>query len=79
MTNKVLAKEGAISCGINLDFECAWIGPPDNDGFTPFGPDANKDNIFQNMPQVNLHGWGSDLKNVRKYFERSYQRGDSFA
>ncbi len=56
MTDKVLAKEGTISCGINLDFECAWIGPPDNDGFTPFGPDANKDNIFQNMPQVNLHG-----------------------
>ena len=61
MTDKVLAKEGAISCGINLDFECAWIGPSDNDGFTPFGPDANKDNIFQNMPQVNLHGMDEGL------------------
>jgi hypothetical protein len=61
MTDKVLAKEGAISCGINLDFECAWTGPPDNDGFTPFGPDANKDNIFQNMPQVNLHGMDEGL------------------
>ncbi len=49
MPNKVLAKEGAISCGINLDFECAWIGPPDHDRFTPFGPDAMKDNIFQNF------------------------------
>ena len=61
MTDKVLAKEGAISCGINLDFECAWIGPPDNDGFTPFGPDAIKDNIFQNLPQVNLHGMDEGL------------------
>ena len=61
MPNKVLAKEGAITCGINLDFECAWIGPPDDDGFTPFGPDAMKDNIFQNLPQVNLHGMDEGL------------------
>ena len=51
MTKK-LAKAGAQSLGINMDFECAWIGPPDQDGFTPFGPDPKKDNIFQNMPQV---------------------------
>jgi hypothetical protein len=51
MTKK-LAKAGAQSCGINMDVECAWIGPPDQDGFTPFGPDPKKDNIFQNMPQV---------------------------
>ncbi len=52
MTKK-LAVKGALECGINMDDECAWIGPPDNDGFTPFGPDAKKDNIFQNLPQVN--------------------------
>ena len=51
MTKK-LAKAGAQSLGINMDFECAWIDPPDQDGFTPFGPDPKKDNIFQNMPQV---------------------------
>ena len=51
MTKK-LAKVGAQSCGINMDVECAWIGPPDQDGFTPFGPDPKKDNVFQNMPQV---------------------------
>ncbi len=51
MTKK-LAKAGAQSLGINTDFECAWIGPPDPDKFTPFGPDPKKDNIFQNMPQV---------------------------
>ena len=60
MTKK-LAQKGALLCGINMDIECAWIGPPDNDGFTPFGPDAKKDNIFQNMPQVNLHGMDEGL------------------
>jgi hypothetical protein len=60
MTGK-LAKQGAISYGISLDFECAWIGLPDNDGFTPFGPDAKKDNIYQNLPQVNLHGMDEGL------------------
>ncbi len=61
MTTK-LAKEGAISFGItNMEYECAWIGPPDNDGFTPFRPDEKKDNIFQNLPQVNLHGMDEGL------------------
>ncbi len=60
MTKK-LAKSGAISHGINMDVESAWIGPPDNDGFTPFGPDLDKDNIFQNLPQVNLHGMDEGL------------------
>ena len=50
--SKKLATAGALSCGINMDVECAWIGPPDQDGFTPFGPDPKKDNIYQNMPQV---------------------------
>ena len=44
-----------------MDYECAWIGPPDNEGFTPFGPDVQKDNIFQNLPQVNLHGMDEGL------------------
>ena len=60
MTKK-LAKEGAQSYGINMHVECAWIGPPDLDGFTPFGPDANKDNIYQILPQVNLHGMDEGL------------------
>jgi hypothetical protein len=38
-----------------------YIGPPDNDGFTPFGPDSKKDNIHQNLPQVNLHGMDEGL------------------
>jgi hypothetical protein len=60
MTKK-LARKGAQLCGINMDVECAWVGPPDQDGFTPFGPDPIKDNIFQNLPQVNLHGMGEGL------------------
>ncbi len=67
MTKK-LAKEGAQSYGINMDVEFAWIGPPDNDGFTPFGPDANKDNIYQNLPQVNLHGMDEGLTLKKCHF-----------
>ena len=59
--SKKLAQRGAISFGINMDVDCAWIGPPDNEGFTPFGPDVEKDNIFQNLPQVNLHGMDEGL------------------
>ncbi len=44
-----------------MEYECAWVGPPDSDGFTPFGPDEEKDNIFQNLPQVNLHGLDEGL------------------
>jgi hypothetical protein len=58
---KKLAKEQAQAYGINMEVECAWIGPPDQDGFTPFGPDPRKDNIYQNMPQVNLHGMDEGL------------------
>ena len=61
-----------------MDYECAWIGPPDNEGFTPFGPDVQKDNIFLNLPQVNLHGMDeglADLKNVRCHFQSNYRRG----
>ena len=58
---KTVAKQQAQSYGINMDVECAWVGPPDQDGFTPFGPDPRKDNIYQNMPQVNLHGMDEGL------------------
>ena len=59
--NKKVAGKRAKKFGINMDVECAWIGPLDLDGFTPFGPDANKDNIYQNLPQVNLHGMDEGL------------------
>ena len=59
--SKKEAVKRALKFGINMDVECAWIGPPDNDGFTPFGPDPKQDNIFQNLPQVNLHGMDEGL------------------
>ena len=50
-----IAVDKAEKIGVYMALESAWIGPPDQDGFTPFGPDSTKDNIFQNMPQVCLH------------------------
>ncbi len=50
-----VAVDKAEKLGVYMALESAWIGPPDQDGFTPFGPDSEKDNIFQNMPQVCLH------------------------
>ena len=44
-----------------LTNECPWIGPPDADGFTPFGPDSRLDNIYQSLPQVTLHGMDEGL------------------
>jgi hypothetical protein len=33
----------------------------DDEGFTPFGIDRKKDNVYQNMPQVTLHGMDEGL------------------
>ncbi len=33
----------------------------DAEGFTPFGIDRTKDNVYQNMPQVTLHGMDEGL------------------
>ena len=50
--NSTKAKKAATSIGVNMDFECGWLGEKDQDGFTPFGPDSRKDNIYQCLPQV---------------------------
>jgi hypothetical protein len=55
------AQKLAKRLGITMEEECAWIGPPDKDGFTPFGPDPARDNIFQSLPQVTLHGMDEGL------------------
>ena len=57
-----------------MDVECAWVGPPDQDGFTPFGPDPK---YAKSEPA--WYGRGFDVKNDRKYFERHYQGGNRFA
>ena len=58
---RVAAAKLARSLGITMTNECAWIGPPDKDGFTPFGPDSRLDNIYQGLPQVSLHGMDEGL------------------
>lgn len=58
---RVAAAKLARSLGITMTNECAWIGPPDKDGFTPFGPDSRLDNIYQSLPQVSLHGMDEGL------------------
>ncbi len=60
-TSRVAAAKLATSLGISLTNECPWIGPPDADGFTPFGPDSRLDNIYQSLPQVTLHGMDEGL------------------
>jgi len=38
-----------------------WYYLFNHDGFTPFGPDPDKDNVYQNVPQVMLHGMDEGL------------------
>lgn len=59
--SRVAAAKLATRLGISLTNECPWIGPPDADGFTPFGPDSKLDNIYQSLPQVTLHGMDEGL------------------
>ncbi len=49
--------------GVELFLENGWHCRHliDAEGFTPFGPDYKKDNIYQNMPQVSLHGMDEGL------------------
>ncbi len=41
--------------GICRNISTGWEIAQDHDGFTPFGPDPDKDNVYQNVPQVMLH------------------------
>ena len=58
---RVKAEKLARQLGITLNNECPWIGLPNKDGFTPFGPDGRLDNIYQSLPQVTLHGMDEGL------------------
>ncbi len=60
-SKKGLAEKLAKRLGISMVNNCAWIGPCDKDGFTPFGPDTTLDNIYQSLPQVTLHGMDEGL------------------
>ncbi len=58
---KTAAQKRATALGIPLNLDTGWTITEDEDEFTPFGPDAEKDNIYQNMPQVMLHGLDEGL------------------
>ena len=57
------AKKMAKAAGVELFLENGWHCRHliDAEGFTPFGPDYKKDNVYQNMPQVSLHGMDEGL------------------
>ena len=61
--NATTAQKIANAQGIPLTLHNGWHCQHmlDNDGFTPFGCDLKKDNIYQNMPQVALHGMDEGL------------------
>jgi hypothetical protein len=54
-TNPVKAAKHAHDMGICRNITTGWQIAQDDDGFTPFGPDPDKDNSYQNVPQVMLH------------------------
>ena len=60
-TNTVKAAKHAHDMGICRNITTGWQIAQDDDGFTPFGPDPEKDNVYQNVPQVMLHGMDEGL------------------
>ena len=60
-SNPVKAAKHAHDMGICRNITTGWQVDQDDDGFTPFGPDPDKDNVYQNVPQVMLHGMDEGL------------------
>lgn len=56
VNNPKQANKKAKLLGISMQLRSGWEVPIDQHGFTPFGPDPEKDNVYQNTPQVMLHG-----------------------
>ena len=54
------ALEKACAAGVNLHVDNGMWGS-DVDGNWVFGPDPARDNVYQNMPQVSLHGMDEGL------------------
>ena len=63
LRNATIARKIANAQGIPPRLVNGWHCSHmiDNDGFTPFGIDRKKDNIYQNMPQVTIHGMDEGL------------------
>ena len=61
------ARKRARLNGINLDISNAWSDENDLSEDWVFGPDTNLDNVWQNTPQVNLHGMDEGLVQKLNY------------
>ncbi len=57
------AVKRAKRAGVQLDpmLQCGYTPPTADDENWIFGPDKDKDNIFQAVPQVTLHGFDEGL------------------
>ena len=58
---KTIAKSRARKVGVNLDVDNAWHDGDADVQLKVFGPDPDKDNIHQVLPQPNLHGMDEGL------------------
>lgn len=56
VNNPKAAKKKAKLLGISMQLRSGWEVQDDQHGFTPFGPNTEKDNVYQNTPQLMLHG-----------------------
>jgi len=61
------ARKRARLNGINLDIGNAWSDDNDLSEDWIFGPDKNLDSVWQNTPQVNLHGMDEGLVQKLNY------------
>ena len=55
------ALKKAKSAGVNLEVDNGMWGDDSVDNSSPWGPDPSQDNVYQNMPQVTLHGMDEGL------------------
>ena len=55
------ALKKARSEGVNLDVDNGMWGEESAGNSSAFGPDPQLDNVYQNMPQVSLHGMDEGL------------------
>lgn len=52
---------------LDLDLRCGYVPVSPHDDNWIFGPDKNKDNIYQAVPQVTLHGFDEGLVQKLNY------------
>ena len=63
------AVKRARRAGVLLDFDirCGYVPAEDGNNNWLIGPDAQKDNIYQAIPQVSLHGFDEGLAQKLNY------------